>query len=742
LIAAVCVVGIALSAGGVWLALSVIAPREVAEVETKPATPKKTSSSKKEPSAAKSAPALPATSPAKTPAPAQSVKPPAPQPAEQQPNFTPPPAIAEVPATTVIEPAPAPTTPSPATPTIPPPENPFVPVPTVVPVPEPAPKVQPATPPQVARLPDVNLPGGNAPAERSFEPSGVKLEADLVQQLVALHEGKKLLIKKEYPTVRKLFADRFEKMYGDQLKHGWGAEAEEVTKWLSDHPEIREELYTAIDPEADRIPAVATIFNELRKKFPDKIVPYFNLAIATAVVWDAERPGVYDYSHHASRCKATIPADLLTAVDNFEYLVSAESVMQGRIQFVPWEFLIYVVNHKTPKQERGWAMQNFLGRRAMFGKCYSDVPYDHEMLRTQSASAQLNGKEYTLPNILQFGGVCAMQADFAARVGKSIGVASEYVRGESAGGELHAWVMWIELKQATPTGLVFSMESHGRYRGDKYYVGHLTEPQLGQPITDRDMELRLQTVGLDTVSKRHAKLVMQAYDSICEAEKLDTTKKLVLLHQVIQYNPGCEDAWLAVARLARESNGEKQYSKQFQAVLNHLFTTFATIPDFTWKVFADLAVYYPEGKARASMYELLIQMYESAARPDLACEARLAWAEMIAPQDRKLDAVLGLAASIKKFPGEGRYIPRLLDKLEQLCTEVKDAEQHLVQFYADILPTVPQTRGDSPSPFALKMFERGIGVFQKYNQPQLAAAAQAEMEKIKSGNGRREKPQN
>jgi hypothetical protein len=235
---------------------------------------------------------------------------------------------------------------------------------------------------------------------------------------------------------------------------------------------------------------------------------------------------------------------------------------------------------------------------------------------------------------------------------------------------------------------------------------------------------------------------MQAYDSICAEAKLDTTKKLVLLHQIIQYNPGCEDAWLAVARLARESNGEKQYSKQFQAVLNQLFTTFATIPDFTWKVFGDIAAYYPEGKSRAAMYEKLIQMYETAGRPDLACEARLAWAEMIAPQDRKTDAILGLAASIKKFPGEGRYIPRLLDKLEQLCTEVKDAEKHLVQFYTEVLPLVPQMRGDSPSPFALKMFERGIGVFQLYNQPQLAAAAQAEMDKIRAGQGRRERPQN
>ncbi len=579
-------------------------------------------------------------------------------------------------------------------------------------------------------------------AAPSFEPAGVKLEAELVQSLLTSNDERKLLSKKEYPAIRKLFADRFERIYGSQLRQGLGADAEEMMQWFAEHAEIREEFFTALDPSTDQLPAAASIFNELRKKFPSKIVPYYNLAIATAVVWDSDRRGVYDYAGHARRCKAPLPADMLAAVENFEYLVSAESQMQGRIQYVPWEFLLYVVNHRTPINERSWAMLNYAGKRQMFGKCYAEVPYDHMMLETQSAQAKLNGKDYTLPNLLTFGGVCAMQADYAARVGKSIGIASEYVRGESAGGELHAWVMWVELKQATPTGISFSLESFGRYRGDKYYVGQLLDPKSGAPITDRDMELRLQTVGLDTVAKRHAELVMQAYESIAQQGEFNTTKRLNLLHQVIQYNPGCEGAWLAVARLARESNGEKQYNKQFQSVLNQLFITFAGIPDFTWKVFADIAAYYPEGKPRAAMYEKLIAMYEAAGRPDLACEARLAWAEMIGPQSRQIDAMQGLALTVKKFPGEGRYVPKLLDKLEQLCGEVKDAEKHLIQFYVEVLPLVPRKRGDSPSPFAIKMFERAVDVFTRYNHPQLAAAAQSELQNVRAGIGPPQRQQN
>ena len=576
-----------------------------------------------------------------------------------------------------------------------------------------------------------------APVAGSFQLAGLKEDEAFQQAIVALYESQKLLVKKEYPALRKLFADRFAREQDAALRQGLGGDYDAMLLWLTEHPDVREELFTAIRPDKDKVPDVLGIFNELRKQFPDKIVPYANLAIATSVVWDDPRAGIYNYEHHARRCKANMPANLFAAVENFKYFVAAESVMQGRIQHVPWEFLVHVVNHRTPEPERVWAVQNFVGKRVMYGKCYSDVPYDMEMLKSGSETAKLNGKDYSLPNILTFGGVCAMQADFASRVGKSMGVSAEYVRGEAAGGELHAWVMWVELKQATPTGLVFSLESHGRYRGDKYYVGHLNDPQTGMEITDRDLELRLQTVGLDTVAKRHAALVMAAFPALRDRAQLDAAKQLALLSQVIGYSPGCEEAWFATARLFREVSGEKQHAKQYGVVLDRLFATFARVPDFTWKVFDDLAAYQAEPKPQVAMYQRLVTLYEMAERPDLACEARLKLTDILVEQEKPLDAVEGLALSIKKFPGEGRYVPRMLDRIDTLCSGVKGADQKLAQFYLEILPLVPQMRGSDPSPFALQMFERGVGVFTRLGQPQLAQAAQAELDKIKSGNGRK-----
>jgi hypothetical protein len=554
--------------------------------------------------------------------------------------------------------------------------------------------------------------------------------------IVELYRTEKLLARAEYPQLRGQAAAHFARKYDDEIRSGLAADYDAMQQWLNDHVEIREELYTAINADADDISAALRLFNELRKSFPSQLASYANLGIATAVVWDDARRGTYHYEGLARSVRSSLPTDMLDGIGNFRYLVAAEPMMQGRIQHVPWEFLVHVVNHSTPERERMWALQNYLGRRMMIGSCYSDVPYDYGVRKLGNSAAKLSGHDYTLPSLLKLGGTCAFQADFAARVAKSIGVPAARVAGPGENAEGHAWVMWVELKQATPAGLVFSLESHGRYRDEKYYVGTLRDPQTGRAMTDRDLELRLQTVGMDTIAKRQASLVMQIYPRLSELEQLDVDKRLALLSQVIDCSPGCEQAWLEIAQVVREVSGRKQYAKQVAAICDRLFVTFARMPDFTWKIFGDLSHYESDGKQRIALFERLLAMYESAGRPDLACEARLQVADMLVEQKQAALAVERLALTIKKFPSEGRYVPKMLDKIEQVCQGFPGAEQKLVQFYVQILPLIPQKTSDGmPSPFALKMFKRAADVFNRCHQPQLAQLAQAEHDKLKASRG-------
>lgn len=540
----------------------------------------------------------------------------------------------------------------------------------------------------------------------------------LIDALVKLHEKQNLTGKKDYLGVRKIFADLYEDQNQLLLSRLGEGEGADFKKWLDDHADFKEEFFIAITPEDD-VAAAWKILQTIHKKSAAKLNDYGQLAIATALTWDNEH-NLEHYDHHQQRTHSIMPDKLLGGVENFEYFVDTAAVMQGRAQFLPWEFLIYMVNQKTPRAEREWALANYVPKRAMYGKCYSDVPYDHTMLKSESRTCKLDGKDYSLPNIKQFGGVCAMQADFASRVGKSIGVPAEYVGGEAAGGELHAWVMWVEIKQVTRTSISFTLESHGRYNEDKYYVGTLRDPQTGKGTTDRELELRLQAVGLSPVSFRHAKLVMQAYPQLREKLGWNANQEIAFLNEVMELCPGNEAAWRQVALLAREGRIGADSNRQMTAMFDKMFRTFGSFPDFTWKVFDDLVQYQKNPKQRNKYYERLVQMYEAAGRPDLACEARLKLSDYLLEDGRAKDVIDGLAFTIKKFPDEGRYVPKLLDKLESVCEGVKGADQQLLRFYQEFIPLIPQKRGNDPSPYCMRMLERAIAKFTAAGQAQQA----------------------
>ncbi len=586
-------------------------------------------------------------------------------------------------------------------------------------------------PPPVNTIPkptvaDAKTPPGSAAS--SFDSPGARHGSKII---LDLYKQDKLFLGSEYKTLRKVFSERFEKEHQDTIRRAYGDRYDAVQEWLNAHVDIKEEFYTAIKPDCDNVPQVLSLFKELFVRFPNEIQSYANLAIAVAVTWD--NPGcVYDYTGHQRRTKSIMPKDLLDAVGNFQYMVDARMVMQGRARFLPWEFLVYIVNHKTPRLERQWAVANYLPKRTMFGKCYHDVPYDKEMLESKSERTRLKNRYYTLPNIRRFGGVCAMQADFAARVGKSLGVPAEYVVGLGRGLEPHGWVMWVELKQVTSTSIVFSLKSWGRYRGDKYYVGESRDPQTGQRITDRQMELRLNTVGMNPLAKRHAALVMKSYGELRKAVEMDVDEQLSFLGQTVQLCPGNEAAWIVVAGMAKKGVFAIRHTKTMKKTLDQLFRTFAKCPDFTWEIFDDLISFEKGRRQRINYYQRLVVLYEAAGRPDLACKARLKLTDYLIEKKQYGQAVEGLAFTIKKFPDEGRYVPLMLDKLEEICQTpgVEGAGRQLVLFYTQFLPMIPKQRGNEPNVYCITMFRRAIPLFKAAGEEQLARMCEMELSKL------------
>jgi len=547
-----------------------------------------------------------------------------------------------------------------------------------------------------------------------------------------LFTHKKLFLKTEYKTLRKAFTRRFELLHQDAIRQAYGSDYDVMTAWLDANPDIKEEFYTAIDEKHNSIEAALRLFKDIYKQYPDKLKPYAELAIATAVTWDEPRKGVYDYRQHQVRVHSSLPGEGLGGLDNFKYIVDNERIMEGRGQHLPWEFLVHVVNHKTPLAERKWAVKQYLANRRMIGRCYHQVPYDHGMLRDE-ASAKLAGHEYTLPNIRSYGGVCAMQADFAARVGKSLGVPAEYVWGEGNSLGLHAWVMWVELKQVAKGKILGSLESHGRYDIDKFYTGNLRDPQTGEVILDRDMELRLSTVVYDKQAKRHADLIMRAFPALRDHLDMKGNAQLAYLQGCMDVCPYNQECWLTVAALSRDHVVKPSQASRMVSYVDKLIRTFRLFPDFTWKVLEDLLTIDQDATHRARLYERLVALYERAQRPDLACQARLKLADYQSDGKEYKKAAKGLAFTIEKFPSEGRYIPKLMDKLEETCQQFKDGNKLLMQFYLRFLPTIPAKRGDEPSKYCIAMHEKAIAFFKTANKDQVVANLERRLELVKAG---------
>ncbi|MEO1615910.1 MAG: hypothetical protein AAFV88_08690 [Planctomycetota bacterium] len=576
----------------------------------------------------------------------------------------------------------------------------------------------------------------NVPASLKEPGADAPSEGDI---LVQLYEDGKLFKPYQYETLRGLRAERFEREHSEAIESAFGNSDPSARKWLEDHPTIKEELYVAIDPEHDDVTEAIRLFNQMRETHPEQIETHSPLAIAIAVVWDDGR-GVYQYGHHRRRAKATDPQDSgleeaksMDGLGNFEYFLRAENVMQGRGQFLPWEFLTHVVNHGSPFGDRKWAVSKYLPARVGFGKCYGDVPYDHGMLQSKSEVCRMDGKPYTFANLDQYGGVCAHQADFAARVGKSLGVPAAYVSGQGRfGGAGHAWVMWVELQSVSSRGIQFRLESHGRYRGDHYYIGNLKDAQTGERITDRYLEQQLSAIGNQPLAFRQAKWLMEWFPLLRDTLELDVLDQLRYLENVVAISPLSRPAWTALAEMSKTGVIESRHEKLMNANLRGLFNNFANYPDFTWQIFNDLIAFQQRDDKRNELFNQLITLYESAGRPDLASEARLVFADELVRQEKVGIAITGLSQGILRFPQEGRYVPKMLDRMEQLVEVNQVDRTALLAFYRQFLPVIQQKRGDSPSQYCISMYERGIERFRESGDQTTANQLQAKLIKLKA----------
>lgn len=547
---------------------------------------------------------------------------------------------------------------------------------------------------------------------------------DAEKAVVDLYDAGKLFTRTNYPALREAFAKIFEVRHVGEIRRAFGEDYDELTKWLDSKKNLKQDLYTAIDEKNDDVVAALAMFREIWKKHADKLDKWGQLAIAVSVVWDRPRDGVYDYGHHQVRAKSVMPPGSLGALENFKYVLDSEKSLVHPVQFYPWEFLVFVIDHKTPLKERAWSFDFLKSTKAK--SWHQAVPYDMDMLngeitRDPSLKPKLSGKEYTLANLKQYGGVCAHQADFASRVAKSLGAPAAYCWGKSSYRGLHAWWMHVHVTSATKDEIKFSLVSDGRYEGfvlDAFYTGEVNDPQTGKDILDRDLERRLWVTGNDKLGKRLGALLARAYPLVVADKSLDIKGKVAFLDKTLKVNKYDEFAWTELANLAGRGELTADQKSIVLSHLNSLATIFGGYPDFIKRNLDPMLEVVPSLAEKSKVYESTMGLFEKAKRPDLVCDTRLRLSEILIEEKKFESAHKGLTATIRKFPTEGRFVPKLASKLETISAEVKGGVASTSQLYVELVPAMIIHYKSADDDLVKKLADQARSFLSSNNQTQ------------------------
>lgn len=305
-------------------------------------------------------------------------------------------------------------------------------------------------------------------------------------------------------------------------------------KTLQAHPDVASAMAWAVNPKVDDVTAAYRVLADLSAKYESKLDRYATLVAALCIVHDKPRKG---------GDKPPSPAEL------FDYFVTNERAMMMPIAGGSTELLAHIVDSTASVQELSWALPMHK-RDDKIGTHYFDVIYDTQALTTGKPK-KIEGRPYTLQNLLKYGGVCVEQAYYAEHIAKAIGVPSATVLGvDSTVG--HAWVGYMHFG----TRNVWDFKE-GRYDDYKGLRGNIRDPQSGRYVSDGVVALRAEGAKLGPGPFKKAAALADAAQHLHDRAK-DATgiraslpKPAAVLELAVNACPYSTGTWEIAAEWAR-----------------------------------------------------------------------------------------------------------------------------------------------------------------------------------------------
>ncbi len=380
---------------------------------------------------------------------------------------------------------------------------------------------------------------------------------------------------------------------------------------------LSEEFFQLLSP-VDNLSEVLAILQKIHRQDPALFGSYGSLALAIAVVYDVPPPPQWPHGQVSARALPRQPLPPEQVFAYFARLDRAGATLQ-RLGRLPAAELKFLVDDVAPFSELDWARKNVPPGLANFAETYPMVKYRQDRL---AGNVYLwPGAAYTLPAILQAGGICVDQAYFASTVGKAKGIPTIMFRGAGLDGR-HAWFGYLDAAQR------WQLDA-GRYAEQKFVVGLAFDPQTWTDINDHELLFiterfrALPTYKLSVINEEFAR------DYLAEG-KVDQAMKAA--REAVNRDPRNLDAWNVLLQAQAAKNPEPRAK---EGILREAVLAFQRYPDleisFSRQLIASLRA---RGETSLAQVEdqRLARKYQ-ATREDLSIEQAAATVKRSTEQD-------------------------------------------------------------------------------------------------------------
>lgn len=484
-----------------------------------------------------------------------------------------------------------------------------------------------------------------------------------------------------------------------QLREADASHRMMLLRYLRDNQRIMATLVNLIQPDVQEPAEVYSLLHRLLQKRGEELNHYATLAAAICVVHD--RP--LDMRVNENRAHAMDPLDI------FDYFVRNESQMVFGVREVPAELLTYVVDTTSSIDEMQWALSRFRGEGNL-GRLYFAVSYDYDHLRrgTEKAVTRLG---FTLPNILEHGGICADQAYFAMSVGKANGMPATYVRGRGAN-SAHAWVGYLE----TASRRAWWNFNAGRYEAYQGVRGSVRDPLRREWIPDNYLSLLADYV-LTSESDRHNAAAL--HDAAIRLRELaagkadfppaphaaiptrgnrpvrqaDLESQLELIEQSLRNAAGYLPAWFTVRDLAVDGELSLAQKQQWASFVHRLCGR--QYPYFHYEIVVPMIQSVEDVAEQNRLWNRAFNTFSD--RHDLAAAVRMQQARMWERQGDTPSALQCYEDVINRYANAGHFVVDALREAEGILQRA-GADGAIVRLYQSAWQRTTRP-GDRAAPY-------------------------------------------